>query len=272
MLFSWWKNRRRRRWLAQRQPAIWDAWLRANVWQYAHLEPRLQRRVTEFVCIFLKEKHWVGCRGFKLTDEMRVTIAGQAALMTLGFEQPYYFDRLKSILVYPNTFQSRPNTTDELFLGRYNEPQFGADPRLGESWRGGPIILSWKSVLQDGRHRRLRRSVVLHEFAHQMDGLDGDTDGTPPLTSFRFQERWSQVTSREYQRLVQFARRDRDTLLDQYGATNKAEFFAVATECFFTAPHEFADQHHDLYAVLCELFGQDPREWLPDQPEREAAG
>ncbi len=104
---------------------------------------------------------------------------------------------------------------------------------------------------------------MAHEFAHHMDGLDGQTDGSPPITDYEFEKRWYQVTSREYQQLLRLAKRGESTLLDHYGAENHAEFFAVATECFFTRPHELFQEHVDLSAVLTRLFGQDSREWIP---------
>ena len=263
MFFNYFRNRKRKRWLAERQPRSWEAWLRANVWQYQHLNAKQQAKVHQVVCILLHEKEWASGGDLAVTDEMRVTVAGQAALATLGFEKPYYFDRLKTLIVYPATFGGRPASSGDLLLGELGQPTPHFDARTGEAWQGGPIILSWQAVLSEGRHARLGRNVVLHEFAHHMDGLDGRTDGAPPLTDFEFERKWYRVTEAEHKRLLGFARRGEATLLDHYGATNQAEFFAVATECFFTQPHELADEHRELFAVLTRLFGQDPRQWLP---------
>jgi len=263
MFFNFFHNRRRRRWLAEREPSTWEEWLRTNVWQYRHMVAEQQAKIRRFVRVLIQEKEWAGGSDLLVTDEMRVTIAGQAALATLGFEKPYYFDRLKTIIVYPATFSGRPASSSDLLLGELGQPTPHFDARTGEAWRGGPIILSWEAVLSEGQHARPGRNVVLHEFAHHMDGLDGRTDGAPPLTDFDFEKKWYQVTEAEYKRLLGFAQRGEATLLNHYGATNQAEFFAVATECFFTQPHELATEHSDLFAVLTRLFGQDPREWLP---------
>jgi Mlc titration factor MtfA (ptsG expression regulator) len=263
MFFISSKKRRRKRWLAAELPSTWDGWLRHNVWQYPFLDKPQQQRVREFVCIVLHEKEWVGGGQFEVTDEMRVTVAGQAALLTLGFGEPYYFDRLKSIILYANPYTPRPASRDNLLIGQTDGRPVYAETRLGESWQGGPIVLAWNVVLRDGRHSRRRRSVVLHEFAHQMDSLDGATDGAPPMTSYSFEKRWYQITDVEYERLLEFAIGKKPTLLDPYGATSRAEFFAVVTECFFTAPHELARRHKKLFAVVEQLFGQDPRQWLP---------
>jgi hypothetical protein len=263
-MFSWLKNRRRKQWLAEPQPGEWEAWLRENVWQYPLLDADQRRRVREFVCILRLEKDWVGGSGFTVTDQMRVTVAGQAALLTLGFGKPYYFDRLKTIILYAGSYRQRPDSTEGLLLGGLAEPGLDAGAMLGESWQGGPIVLAWNAVRRDGRNPRRRRNVVLHEFAHHMDSLDGTTDGAPPMTSFEFERRWYKITDAEHERLLRFSERGEPTLLDPYGATSHAEFFAVSTECFFTAPHEFARLHEELYSVLVQLFGQDPRTWQPE--------
>lgn len=270
MFFNFFRNRRRKHWLAEPTPGTWEEWLRKNVWQYQHLTAQLQAKVQRVVCILFHEKQWAGGGGLEVTDEMRVTIAGQAALATLGFEKPYYFERLKTIIVYAGTFSSQPKSSGDLILGELGQPATDFDARTGEAWQGGPIILSWDSVLRQGRHARPGRNVVLHEFAHHMDGLDGTTDGAPPLIDYEFEKKWYRVTNAEYRRLLGFARRGEPTLLDHYGATNKAEFFAVAIECFFTQPHELAIEHADLFSVLTRLFGQDPREWLPTSAKRAA--
>ena len=270
MFFNFFRNRRRKHWLARRRPSSWNDWLRSNVWQYNYLPAAQQEKVQRVACVLFHEKDWVGGGDMEATDEMRVTIAGQAALATLGFEKPYYFDRLKTIIVYAGTFSSQPTSGDELILGELGQPVADFDARTGEAWQGGPIILSWDAVLRQGRHAHLGRNVVLHEFAHHMDGLNGSTDGAPPLTDFEFEKKWYRVTAAEYRRLLGFARRGEQSLLDHYGATSQAEFFAVATECFFTQPHELAIEHEELFSVLARLFGQDPREWLPSSRKRAA--
>ncbi|MEM8945137.1 MAG: M90 family metallopeptidase [Planctomycetota bacterium] len=262
-MLNFFRDRRRKKWLAQPEPAEWGRWLQANVWQYRHLSRQHRVKVLRVVCILFHEKAWVGGSDLEVTDEMRVTIAGQAALATLGFEKPFYFERLKTIIVYPSTFTGRPASGGDLILGELGQPIPHAGARTGEAWQGGPIILSWEAVFREGKHLRAGRNVVLHEFAHHMDGLDGATDGAPPMTDYSFEKKWYRVTVAEYRKLIAFARRGEQTLLDHYGATSQAEFFAVAVECFFTQPHDFASQHTELFSVLVRLFGQDPRDWLP---------
>ena len=106
-------------------------------------------------------------------------------------------------------------------------------------------------------------NVVLHEFAHYLDGLDGEVDGTPPLEG-ELEKTWYRVTEAEYLRLVGSARRGEVTLLSHYGAKNRAEFFATATECFFEQPRAMQRRHAELYKVLQDFYRQDPAQWLPD--------
>ena len=268
MFFDWFQRRRRRRWLSLPEPNAWADWLRSNVWQHQYLNVEQRAKVHRVVRILFHEKRWEGGGGLAVTDEMRVTIAGQAALATLGFEKPYYFDRLQTLIVYAGAFRSRPGAGNQLLLGELGQPHQDFGTRTGEAWQSGPIILSWDAVLHEGRHARPGRNVVLHEFAHHMDGLNGVTDGAPPMTDYEFEKKWYRVTDAEYQELLRLAHHRQPTLLDHYGATNHAEFFAVSTECFFTQPHQLAAEHHKLYAVLTRLFGQDPREWLPDAREK----
>ncbi len=105
---------------------------------------------------------------------------------------------------------------------------------------------------------------MIHEFAHHVDGLDGNIDGTPIIADRQQVRTWYRVIDEEYQRLVDEAAQGEATLLDRYGASNRAEFFAVASECFFERPHALRDQHRELYDILANFYCQSPAEWLPD--------
>lgn len=137
MFFGWLRERRRRRLLAEPWPSEWESHLCDNVWQYSLLDTTRQQRVRDFVHVMLQEKDWAGGNRLIVTDEMRVSIAGQAALLTLGFEKSYYFDRLQTIIVYPGVYQSRPAESSDLLLGHLESPQSFPDVRSGESWQGG---------------------------------------------------------------------------------------------------------------------------------------
>jgi Mlc titration factor MtfA (ptsG expression regulator) len=202
--------------------------------------------------IFVSEKSWEGCGGLRMTDEIKVTIAAQACLLVLGMEHNYY-DRVLSILVYPHGY--RATAPEDAPPGVIVDT---GEARLGEAHYRGPVILSWAEVLQDGRHPRRGKNLVFHEFAHQLDMLDGVIDGTPPLKDAEQARRWHRVMTAEYKRLIEESQEGRATLLDEYGTTNEAEFFAVATECFFDKPVPLSRRHPQLYALLAEYYHQDP--------------
>ena len=256
MVFSWFKADRRKELLAEPLPAAWGEYLVSNVRHYQFLRRLSQDVVQAVVQVMVGEKSWTGAGGLTVTDEMKVTIAGQAAVLTLGLDEPYYFDRVQSIILYPRAYVHPPRVERNLNLP--------VGVRLGEAWYHSPIVLSWEHVLQAGRDQSNGCNVVLHEFAHHLDGLDGEMEGTPPLAGREQEKTWYRVTEAEYRRLVGSARRHEVTLLDHYGATNRAEFFAVATECFFEQPHAMQRRHEELYAVLRDFYLQDPAEWLPD--------
>jgi Mlc titration factor MtfA (ptsG expression regulator) len=252
MIFTWLRDRRRRRLLARPFPPQWLDHLRRNVAHYDDLSEDEQAKLRDDLRIFIAEKYWEGCRGLLVTDEMRVTIAAQACLLVLALPHNY-FSQVVSILIYPRAY--RPVEEDPLGFSR---PIDRGHPAEGEAHYRGPVILSWADVLKDGRHPERGQNVVYHEFAHQLDMLNGWVDGTPPLESPQQYRRWRDVMTAEYEDLVRASEHGRATLLDHYGATNEAEFFAVATECFFDKPVQLSHRHPGMYALLRDYFHQDP--------------
>jgi len=245
MLFSA-KKQRRQQLLAEPFPEAWLEFLRENMLLYRTLSEVEQAQLQDAVRIFVAEKYWEGCRGLEITEEMQVTIAGQACLLVLGFED-YYFDELRTVLVYPGGFLAQDP------YGRTDR----SDPLVGEAHHKGPVILSWWHVLWDGR-RPGSRNLVLHEFAHKLAELGEPNDGMPAIDDPDLRHRWQEVTETEYAQLCEDIDRGQATLLDPYGATNRAEFFAVATECFFARPRALRRRHRELYELLSEWYGQDP--------------
>ena len=256
MLFAWLRQRRRRELLATPFPAPWLPYLRDRVPLYTLLTQAEQAKLRDDLRVFTAKHPWEGCGGLNVTDEMKVTIAAQACLLILNIEHDY-FSRVPSILVYPSGYSAPAKRLNP-------DGTIGHGPgRLGEAWYRGPVILAWDAVLQSGRDGQ---NVVLHEFAHQLDFLDGYADGTPPLPSREAYRRWHEVMAAEYDRLVCESAHGRARVLDAYGATNPAEFFAVATEAFFEKPLPLRDRHPALYAVLRDYYRQDPAEWANRNP------
>jgi Mlc titration factor MtfA (ptsG expression regulator)/Tfp pilus assembly protein PilF len=265
MLFSWLRSRRRRRTLAAPFPAEWTRLLERRVRHYRHAPAVQKRRIEQIVQVLVAEKEWAGAGGFVVTPDMAVTIAGQAAIIASGFDAPYFFDRLHTLVIHAGTVQFTPEQSAANPL--LPEPA----PLDGVAWHRGPVVLSWARVRQELAGQSPGHNVVLHEFAHHLDGLYGDMDGVPPLCDAERERRWYAVTEAEFLRLVGNARRDEATLLDHYGAKNRAEFFAVATECFFELPHELRERHRELYDTLADFYHQSPVEWLPGRSAEEIA-
>jgi MtfA peptidase len=261
MFLGWLRRRRRQRILAQPFPAAWMEVLERNVYHYGYLTADEQARLRRNVAIFVAEKNWEGCGGLELTEEIKLTIAGLACLLVLNLEHDNYAGVL-SILVYPRGY----------LAPRRNELEMETDePHLGEAWYRGPVILSWSQIRRDCRRPGWGHNLVWHEFAHQLDMLDRETNGTPPLRDRQQRLAWRDVMTEEFAGLRRAVRRRDETFLDPYGAESEAEFFAVTTETFFDQPHELRERHPRLYGVLQDYFRQDPAMRLP-RPERDEAG
>jgi Mlc titration factor MtfA (ptsG expression regulator) len=250
-MFGWFRQRRRKKILAQSWPDEWSLHLQRNVrlsWEMSDEETAaLQDRIK----IFVAEKNWEGCEGLQLTEEMKVTIAAQACLMLLAIKD-WYFDNVTTVLVYPKAF--RRETGDGLIAGQ-------SQHRAGEAWQGGPIILSWKDSLSGGRNEDDGQNVVIHEFAHALDGLDGEMGGNVMFDDAATTQKWKQVVDEGYAKLCEAKETGRRTLLDHYGATNRAEYFAVATETFFEQPREMVREYPQLYSLLKKYYRLDPTPW-----------
>jgi hypothetical protein len=256
-LLAWLRGRRRRRELARPCPPEWVAIVERNFPLYHHLPGPERLRLMEHVRVFLAEKSFEGCGGLEVTDEVRVTVAAQACLLLLG-QEPHYYPRLRSILVYPAAMLPR-YVQDRVRDGIGEQPR----PILGQSWNHGTVILSWRSTLDGAQEHDDGRNLVLHELAHQLDQEDGQGDGTPYLPSYDAFLAWTRVMADHHAAHAAAVERGLATVLDPYGAENPAEFFAVATECFFEQPRRLRRRHPELYEVLRDYYGQDPAAWRP---------
>jgi Mlc titration factor MtfA (ptsG expression regulator) len=261
-MFGWLRSRRRRAIRARPWPAEWDTILDRNVRQVAWLDDDQQRRLRAWVAVFVAEKRFEGCGGQKIDDEVRVSIAGQAGIMVLGMPEEH-FDRLVSVLVYPGDYVV-PRSTP---LAGGGELEW-REPRLGETWQGGSMVLAWPRVVEGGRLRDGPRSVVIHECAHAIDMLDGEIDGVPPLESAAARRAWIRGIGDCRGRFDEALDEGRFVAFDDYAAEGAGEFFAVASECFFQDPHRLFRYDRELYALMQEAWRQDPRSRLPVQRGR----
>jgi len=249
----WMKGRRRQELRERPFPAPWRSALEGSVPLYRRLPPDDREELHGHIQVLLAEKRFEGAAGLRVTDTMRLIVAAQAAILLLHRAgEP--FPTLTSIILYPGEYGVQEEIEDE--DGLVEEVDEG---RAGESWRTGAVVLSWEDIENDSESDC--QNVVLHEFAHQLDGESGDLNGAPMLADRDLRQRWADAMSSAFKRLGEAVERDEDTLLDPYGADDPAEFFAVATEAFFLVPTQLESEEPNLYAVLGEYFGQDPARW-----------
>ena len=248
-MFSWLRTRRRLKILSRPFPASWNAILARNAVFTRGMQGRWLSQVKDAIKVLVAEKNWEGCGGLKIEDEHRVTIAAQIAKMTLGMPGEY-FAETKSVLLYPQAYVAK--SQQQIGSGVVVE---GPSGRAGEAWYRGPVILSWDEVLATGRQKNFARNVVIHEFAHQLDMRNGaHADGVPVIESAEFAKRWVRVLRENYARLQEQCQNGVRSLLDCYGATNHAEFFAVASEVFFEEPEDLELEWPDLFGILAEFY------------------
>jgi hypothetical protein len=257
-----WKQQRRKKLQSAPFPPAWRRILEERVPLYGRLPEPDQRELEGHTQIFLAEKNFEGCGGLVMTEEIKVCIAAQACVLLLHRDTDYFPD-LRSVLVYPGRYFAP--TTRHLGSGIVEERQ---EARLGEAWPEGTVVLAWDAVRAGAADPKVGTNIVLHEFAHLLDFEDGWTTGAPaldggesPSAGKRKMASWARVLGAEFKKLQAGAQRGDELDLDVYGATNPAEFFAVATESFFEWPQEMQENQPELYEQLKGFYRQDPAQW-----------
>ena len=252
LLIKWRRNRLKRRPFSP----MWDALIENNLPICLYFSPAERRRLQGHIQVFLASKQFIGCGGLQVTEEMKLIVAAIGCLLLLN-ERGTYFPKLRSILIYPSTYLVNETT----YTGNY-VVEARRVARLGESWTTDQVVLSWEQVKRDTCNWRDGHNVVLHEFAHQLDQEDGSAEGVPILQRNSDYTIWAKVMTEEYQQLCNDVERGVKTVMDSYGATNPAEFFAVATETFFEKPHQLLKKHPALYKQLQRYYQLDPVKWV----------
>jgi Mlc titration factor MtfA (ptsG expression regulator) len=250
--FTKWRNN----WIKSKPfPKKWDSLLAVNLPIYSSLNTEEKRRLQKLIQLFITKKRFVGCAGLTITDNMKVTIAAEACLLLLNHPKTAVYPKLYSVLVYPGAFRTereQQQSDGTVSIASHN--------LSGESWSNGKVVLSWDDVVAGASDFTDGQNVVLHEFAHQLDSHSGSTNGAPPLRRKTYGT-WSKVLSEEFEDLQKACFRRHKTVMDHYGATNPAEFFAVATEAFFEKPKQLYLKHQELYEELRLYYQADPRQW-----------
>jgi Mlc titration factor MtfA (ptsG expression regulator) len=242
---GWLTDWRRRRVLEKHHmdEALWDAATR----EFDFVKRNQSEKLKRLVLLFLAEKQFTGAHGLLITDPMRIAIAAQACLPILELGLDWY-SGWSGIVVYPGDFRVRRSEVDE--DGVLHEWD---DELAGEAMPGGPVVLSWDAAAHDPHI-----NVVLHEFAHKLDMLNGAANGMPPLHAGMDPKLWRAAFTAAYEGFCDALERDRHTWLDPYAAEHPAEFFAVVSEAFFEQPAETRRRYADVYDQLKLFYRQDP--------------
>ncbi|MDA0811485.1 MAG: zinc-dependent peptidase [Verrucomicrobia bacterium] len=228
-------------------PLKWIKILEQNVPLYMGMPYDLQEHCQNLVMQFIEDKLFEPCGGIEaVTEEMMVTIAGNAVIPILGRPTDVYRS-VRTILIYPSTFFQK------------DKPEMGH--RQGEAWASGTVILAWDATRGSARDMRDGKNVAIHEFAHQLDLEDGTANGAPILKNGNQYAVWAEVLGGEFERLVAATAKGQRTVMDDYGATNPAEFFAVASETFFEQARSMQRKHPELYKQLRNYYRIDPARW-----------
>jgi Mlc titration factor MtfA (ptsG expression regulator) len=256
MIWSF-KNWRRQK-ILERESVPEDVWREAiaALPLLRGLSPEEIDRLRELVILFLHDKTFSSAAGLELTDRIRLIIAAQACLLVLNLGLDYYAG-WKEVIVYPDEFIPRHEYTDEAGVVHISR-----DPLMGESWLQGPVILSAEDAQRSGRCDGV--NVVIHEFAHKLDMLNGEPNGFPPLHRGMSAREWTRDFTGAYEDFRRRVEADEETEIDPYAAENPGEFFAVLTEAFFETPHAVKRNYPAVYRQLAAFYRQDPAARMPN--------
>lgn len=261
-VLPWYRSAHRKRLAKMPFPERWERILRRNVAHYPLLNDEERSRLRTDLRILVSEKNWDGCDSLKITEEIRVTIAAQAALMLLGITHDY-FKHVPSIVVFPTMFELlREESRDE------EDKEFAS----GLASYEGAVLLSWDCALAESRDPSTGHNLVIHEFAHQLDFMDGLFDGVPPLRGIEQTTRWSSLMQKGFARLQRELSEEDETFLGDHAGTNATEFFAALSERFFTVPAQLRAYNADLYRILLEYYGVDPLVWFTQPLPKRSIG
>ncbi len=254
-------NKRLQASYAARLNPDWVEILEKKMSLYKVLPADLKELLHGHVNYFLETKSFYGHDGQEITDEIKVTVAGDACLPVLMREDPIYPD-FDTIFICPDHYV---RTEHEMIDGVLDQV---TRKSVGVSWLNGPLLLAWRYASYGSSNKTDGQNVTLHEFAHKLDGENGATNGLPILRNDEDYDDWNVVMTKEYANLCERVDSRANKVLDKYGATSPAEFFAVATEAFFEKSVKFKKRLPDLYQLLANYYELDPAQWHLDYREQ----
>lgn len=259
MIIRWYRvYRLKRKWAIASSVAFSEEdrrFLGSNFKAYTFLNPEERDRLELKMKYFLRFKKIVAAQNLSLTHEMELLIAAEACLLVINLDGRDLYPGLSHIYILSDAYVESNNPVNP----STGLPYFSA--RFGESWKRGPIMLSWEEVQESSRPSLNRHNLIVHEFSHHLDQQDDHFDGTPKLRHKSQYQKWAMVMGREFQalklRISQFKKSD----IDIYAGTNEAEFFAVCTEYFFSDPYHLEQNHPEIFELFLDYFRIDPRRW-----------
>lgn len=219
---------------------------------FAGLSAVEKAHLRELTTLFVHQKNFRASEDFNLTKPMALTISAHACLLILELGLDYY-QGWQDIIVYPTAFVVERDEADELGIVSHQQAVLG-----GEAWLTGPVVLEWQSFKAESDELKPGRNLVLHEFAHKLDMLNGRANGMPPLHKTMNRTHWTQAFSEAFEQLQQQVEHGHHPSINPYAATEPAEFFAVTSEYFFTAPNLLIHHFPAVYEQLSLFYQQDP--------------
>jgi MtfA peptidase len=223
--------------------------------QWQGLSAAERDKLTTWAVDFCQQKIWEGCQGLTVVDEMKMLISAQAGMLVLGWDEPFYFPDVRTVLIYPDQFVAPHRMS--IGSGMHIESRTRLE---GQAWYRGPVIISWSDVVEPGR--ATAHNLVVHEFSHQLDMFNGgNADGIPPVAD-ESRAAWVDAMQRAMEELKHSCEFGQDSVLDCYGCESPAEFFAVSSEAFFESPQQLSVEYSEWFDQLKNFYRTDPRRWL----------
>jgi hypothetical protein len=252
-----WLERQRVRHTLRHHPIPHKSWHRlmheAEIFRGLTAVERAHLRVLS--TLFLHRKKFSGARELELTTDIVLAVAAQACLLILKLELDCY-DGWVEVILYPGAFKVSRDAIEDGVVS-HDDGQLA-----GESWQRGPVVLAWETAASDLAGHHPGHNVVVHEFAHKLDSLDGSANGIPPLHAGMIREDWTHVFTDASDALRNQLEHGHAPAIDAYAATSPAEFFAVCSETFFTAPASLQHPFPAVYEQLALFYRQDPKSRL----------
>lgn len=243
----------KRRWIMGKSfPEKWQLILEKEVPYYQKLSDRYREILKQRMMVFIEEKLFEGCGGLEITDKMKVIISAYACILIIE-EKSDYFPDLQTILVYPDDYVAQIHEEDDAGI-----ITTGSESRKGESWTMGNIVLSWRDIEENIYDENNYQNLIFHEFAHQLDQHYGLTAGINLEGDVTQKNEWNETLAASYKDLRRKIKQRSRSVLDEYGASEPAEFFAVATEAFFENPIRLKKENSKLYKQLINFYKIDP--------------